>query len=66
MLTKYSDRIEKVKSDDEIREVAGKIRETGIEYICTGHCTKDRAFGLLKEELGDMVEQMKVGYEIVI
>lgn len=54
------------KPDDEIREVAGNIRDTGIEYICTGHCTKERAFGILKEELGNMVEQMKVGYQIVI
>ena len=54
------------KPDDEIREVAAGIRATGIEYICTGHCTKDRAFGILKEELGDMVEQMYVGYQIVI
>ena len=54
------------KSDDEIRKVAGNIRDTGIEYVCTGHCTKDRAFRILKEELGNMVEQMKVGYQIVI
>ncbi|MCR5279356.1 MAG: MBL fold metallo-hydrolase [Lachnospiraceae bacterium] len=54
------------KSEDEIKEVAGKIRDTGIEYICTGHCTKERAFGILKEELGDVVDQMKVGYRMVI
>lgn len=54
------------KSSDEIREVAGKIRDTGIQYVCTGHCTKDRAFGILKQELGDMVEQMQVGYQIFI
>ncbi len=54
------------KTDEEIKEAAQKIRNTGIEYVCTGHCTKDRAFGLLKEELGDIVEQMRVGYQIVI
>ncbi len=54
------------KSEAEIRDVAGKIRDTGIEYVCTGHCTKDRAFGILKEELGDKAEQMKAGYQIVI
>ncbi len=54
------------KSEAEIREAAAKIRDTGIEYVCTGHCTKDRAFGILKEELGDTVVQMKVGYQIVI
>ena len=54
------------KPDDEIREVAGRIRDTGIEYVCTGHCTKDRAFRILKEELGETVCQMKVGYRIEI
>ncbi|MCR5501394.1 MAG: MBL fold metallo-hydrolase [Lachnospiraceae bacterium] len=54
------------KPDEEIREVAKKIRDTGIQYICTGHCTKDRAFGILNEELGDMAVQMKTGYRIVI
>ncbi len=50
------------KSEAEIRSLAAKIKETGIEFICTGHCTKDRAYGILKEELGDMVEQMEVGF----
>ena len=54
------------KSESEIKEVAGKIRDTGIEYVCTGHCTKDWAFGILKEELGDIMDQMHVGYRIVI
>ncbi len=52
------------KTEEEIREVAGRIRETGIKYVCTGHCTKDRAFGILKDELGDMVNQMNVGYQM--
>ena len=54
------------KSEAEVREVADQIRKTGIEYICTGHCTKDRAFGILKEKLGDVAHQMKVGYETTI
>ena len=41
-----------------------KIDDTGIDYVCTGHCTKGRAFGILKEGLGDKVEQMKVGYQM--
>lgn len=52
------------KSDEEIREFAGKVRDTGIEYICTGHCTRERAYGILKEELGSIVHQMHVGYRI--
>ena len=52
------------KSNNEIRELAKKINNTGIEYVCTGHCTKGRAYSILKEELGDRLEQMKVGYQI--
>ena len=52
------------KSGEEIKDVAGKIKDTGIDYVCTGHCTKGRAYGILKEELGDKIEQMKVGYQM--
>ena len=52
------------KSEEEVRSVAAKIKETGIEYVCTGHCTKTRAYEILREELGDMVNQMKVGCQI--
>lgn len=51
------------KTNNEIRELAKKIKITGIEYVCTGHCTKQRAYGILKEELGDRLEQMRVGYQ---
>nr|WP_027871356.1 MBL fold metallo-hydrolase [[Eubacterium] cellulosolvens] len=54
------------KSDEEVREVAAKIRETGIDYVCTGHCTKGHAYRIMKEELGDMIDQMRVGYRIEI
>ena len=52
------------KSNNEIRELAKKINNTGIEYVCTGHCTKERAYSILKEELGNKLEQMKVGYQM--
>ena len=48
------------KSEEEIRTLAGKIKETGIAYVCTGHCTKDKAYGILKEELGGMLHQLHV------
>jgi len=54
------------KPEEEIRALAGKINETGIEYVCTGHCTKNRAYNILKEELGDKISQLKVGYVIDI
>ena len=40
------------------------IKETGITKIITGHCTGDEAFAILKEELGDVIEQMYTGMEI--
>ncbi len=49
------------KSEHEIREVARGIADTGIEYVCTGHCTGGRAYRILKNELGDKLEKFKVG-----
>lgn len=54
------------KTTKEIMKVAGELKETDIEYIYTGHCTKNRAFGLLKDVLGDRLTQLKVGMEIDI
>ena len=48
----------------EIRNLAALLKETGIEAIYTGHCSKDRGFRILREELGDMVQQFHVGLEI--
>lgn len=52
------------KSEKEIREVSKAILDTGISYVCTGHCTKDRAYNIMKEELGDKLEQLRVGLVI--
>lgn len=52
------------KTDEEILKLAEQIKETGITSIYTGHCTGDRAFGILKEKLGSMAEQLKVGLSI--
>lgn len=49
------------KSDEEIHLVGKKIRDTGIDYVCTGHCTEKHAYEILKEELGDRLEKMMVG-----
>ena len=51
-------------SEKEVRELADRIKETGITKIITGHCTGDEAFAILKEELGDVIEQMYTGMEI--
>ena len=50
------------KSDDgEVMSLAKRIKETGIEKIYTGHCTGDKAFSLLKNELEDKAEELFAG-----
>lgn len=52
------------KSEKEIRSVAGAILDTGIDFVCTGHCTGKRAYEIMKEELGDRIELLHVGLEL--
>lgn len=53
------------KSPEEyVRKLAGRIKDTGIQRVITGHCTGDEAFEILKEELGDTVVQMFSGMEL--
>ena len=47
-----------------IRELAKLIKETGIQRIYTGHCSKERGYRILREELGDMAGQFYVGMEL--
>ena len=35
--------------------------ELGVEQICTGHCTGEPAFALLREELGDRLTYLRTG-----
>lgn len=49
------------KSESDIRSLAKRIKEAGVEEIYTGHCTGKRSFRILREELGDCVHQLKVG-----
>ena len=51
-------------SEEYVRALADRIKETGIKKIITGHCTGDEAFTILKEELGDIIEQMYTGMEM--
>ena len=52
------------KSGKEIRKTAFEIQKTGIEFVCTGHCTKNRAYGIMKEILGDKLSRFSVGLEM--
>lgn len=54
------------KSTEHIKNVAKNISDTNVEFVCTGHCTKERAYAILKEELGDRACQLRVGLKIEI
>lgn len=54
------------KSEDEIRNVAKTLKETGVEKVWTGHCTKKRAFDIMKLELGSTIELFRVGSSMCI
>lgn len=50
--------------ESDVRALAKRMKETGIRKVVTGHCTGEEAFAILKEELGDVVEQMYTGMEL--
>lgn len=41
--------------DEEVRALAGRMKNEGIELAYTGHCTGERTFKILQEELGESV-----------
>lgn len=53
-----------IRTPEEIRAFADEIRASGIEKVITGHCTGDEAYRILREELGETVEQMYSGMTI--
>ncbi len=54
------------KTETEIRKLGRKIKDTDIPYVCTGHCTGGRAYAILKEELGERLHGMQVGFTIEV
>ena len=54
------------KSDDYVREFARRVKETGVKSIYTGHCTGDKAMGILQEELGDKVQTLSTGLALTL
>lgn len=53
-------------TEEEVRALASRIKDTGIEKIYTGHCTGEPAFDILKQELGEQAEQLFTGTEILL
>lgn len=52
------------RTEEEVRQMAAGIRKTGVQKVYTGHCTGEKAYDILKEELGDMAEQLHTGMVI--
>lgn len=50
--------------ESEVRELAKRIEATKIEKVYTGHCTGQNSYNILKEELGDKIEQLRTGLTI--
>lgn len=51
--------------DEEVRALAARLKAANVEHIYTGHCTGDRAFAILVEELGEgMVSETASGLTI--
>lgn len=48
-------------SDEDVRGLASRIKDAGITELYTGHCTGERAFRILREELGQTVRQFHCG-----
>lgn len=49
------------RTDEEVRGLARRIRDTGVGAVYTGHCTGERALAILAEELGPMVHALHTG-----
>lgn len=52
------------KSQEEIQLVTRQILDADIAYVCTGHCTQERAYHILQRGLGDRLHQLQVGLQI--
>ena len=51
--------------DEEVRALAGRMKNEGVKLAYTGHCTGERAFKILQEELGeDVIKATKSGLRI--
>lgn len=51
-------------SDEYVRSLAERIKETGIERIYSGHCTGKHAMDILKEELPKQANSLFCGLEM--
>jgi len=53
-------------NDRELADVTRRVIDSGIEHIYTGHCTGQHPYEILKEHLGNRIEQFYCGMEIIL
>lgn len=51
-------------TQEEVREVARKLKTLGCQRVITGHCTGRKAVGILKKELGERLDVLHTGYTV--
>lgn len=54
------------KSSSEIETFVKALTDTGVKKVITGHCTGERAFGIIKESLGEKAELIHSGLSLEI
>lgn len=52
------------KTEAEVRAFSEKLVACGVPYVCTGHCTGEKAYEILKTYLGDRLHHLKTGLVI--
>lgn len=48
-------------NEKEVRSIAHKIKDAGINRVITVHCTGKKAYAILKTCLGEAIEQFHCG-----
>ena len=50
--------------DKKVESLAAKLKALDVQKIYTGHCTGERPFNILKNALGDRIEQIYTGLSV--
>ena len=50
------------KTEDHVRAFVRRMEATGVKKLCTGHCTGEAAFEILREEMGSKAVQFHTGF----
>ena len=49
------------KTAGQVQAFARRLADTGVEILCTGHCTGGDAFAILRKEMGERAVQFRTG-----